>query len=198
MCPIQPPARQNRIREPHYETYDALAASLIEFLPPFLDKPYAVFGHCGGALPGVELTRQLAAAGLPLPRRVFVSAQVAPHDGPYSRLFDLDADGLREELARIIVNLGGQPSGALVELGLALLVKDLEANKRYIVTEPFDLGTGITAIGWSSDTEIPIDLMGGWKEMSADCRYALLEGGHFDHLSAPPSLLAELQQDLAG
>ena len=100
---VQPPGRQNRIREPHYETYEQLATALIEFLSPYLDRPFAFFGHCSGALPGVEVTRQLAAAGLPLPRRLFVSAQVAPHDGPYGRLLELDREGLRDELAHIIV-----------------------------------------------------------------------------------------------
>jgi surfactin synthase thioesterase subunit len=196
ICRIQPPGRQNRIREPHYETYEQLAAGLIEFLVPYLDRPFAFFGHCSGALPGVEMTRQLAAAGLPLPRRLFVSAQVAPHDGPYGRLLDLGRDELRDELAEIIVNMGGQPSDALLDLGLDLLVKDIEANKRYIVPEPLVLPCGITAIGWIQDREIPVQLMGGWRASSADCRDVLLDGGHFDFLGAPPALLAQIARDL--
>jgi surfactin synthase thioesterase subunit len=196
VCPVQPPGRQNRIREPHYETYEQLAAGLIEFLSPHLDRPFAFFGHCSGALPGVEVTRQLAAAGLPLPRRLFVSAQVAPHDGPYGRLLELEREELRDELAHIIVSMGGQPSDALLDLGLNLLVKDVEANKRYIVPGPLDLPCGITAIGWSDDREIPMQLMGGWRASSANCRYVLLDGGHFEFLGAPPALLAEIARDL--
>jgi surfactin synthase thioesterase subunit len=194
VCLIQPPARQNRIAEPHYGTYENMAEGLIEYLRPHLDRPFAFFGHCGGALPGVEVTRQLAAAGLPLPTRVFVSGQVAPHDGPYSRMFELDRDGLRPELAHLITNLGGEPTGPLVEMGLDVLVKDLEANKRYSpgrITVP----AGITAIGWSEDTEIPMKLMGGWQDTSADCRFVELDGGHFAMLTAPAALLAELRAD---
>ncbi|WP_264296589.1 thioesterase II family protein [Streptomyces sp. C8S0] len=131
VCLIQPPARQNRIAEPHYGTYEDMARDLVEYLRPHLDRPFAFFGHCGGALPGVEVTRQLAAAGLPLPERVFVSGQVAPHDGPHSRLFELGRDGLRDELGRIITALGGEPSGPLIEMGLEVLANDLEANRRY-------------------------------------------------------------------
>jgi surfactin synthase thioesterase subunit len=196
VCPVQPPGRQNRIREPHYETYEQLAAGLIEFLSPHLDRPFAFFGHCSGALPGVEVTRQLAAAGLPLPRRLFVSAQVAPHDGPYGRLLELEREELRDELAHIIVSMGGQPSDALLDLGLNLLVKDVEANKRYVVPGPLDLPCGITAIGWNDDREIPTQLMGGWRASSANCRYVLLDGGHFEFLGAPPALLAEIARDL--
>ncbi|WP_394617085.1 thioesterase II family protein [Lentzea sp. JNUCC 0626] len=198
LCFVQPPARQRRIREPHYETYEALAADLVEFLVPYLDKPFGFFGHCGGALPGVELTRQLAAAGLPLPRRVFVSSQVAPQDGPYGRLLTMSEDELGEELLRLIRSMGGQgdPDPDLVRLGHRLLVKDIEANKRYVVSSPFRLPVGVTAIGWTTDEEIPIDLMGGWKETSDDCRFTVLEGGHFEFLSAPEQLLAEFSRDL--
>ncbi|MEU4890921.1 thioesterase domain-containing protein [Streptomyces sp. NPDC044780] len=196
VCLVQPPARQNRIREPHYRTYEALAASFIEELLPYFDRPFGFFGHCGGALPGVEVARQLAAAGLPTPRRVFVSSQVAPHDGPYGRLLGLDSEGLGEELRKMIVSLGGVPTPELVEMGLDLLIQDIDANKRYVVEERFTLPVGITAIGWDDDPEIPMDLMGGWKETAEDCRYTLLEGGHFEFLGAPAALLAEFERDL--
>ncbi|TLP50897.1 thioesterase II family protein [Microbispora triticiradicis] len=198
ICLVQPPGRQNRIREPHYETYERLAAQLIEVLVPYLDRPFAFFGHCSGALPGVEITRQLAAAGLPLPQRLFVSAQVAPHDGPYGRLLELDHDGLRQTLADLITNMGGTPSDALLDFGLDLLIRDVEANKRYVVPAPLDIPCGITAIGWSQDNQIPFSLMGGWEAMTADCRSMLLDGGHFSFLAAPPALLAQIARDLTG
>src|SRR5258708_8406714 len=97
VCLVQPPGRQNRIREPHYETYQRLAAELIEFLSPYLDRPFAFFGHCSGALPGVEVTRHLAAAGLPLPRRLFPSAPVAPPHRPHGRLPHLAREGPPDE-----------------------------------------------------------------------------------------------------
>ncbi|MDQ2816325.1 MAG: thioesterase domain-containing protein [Actinomycetota bacterium] len=198
ICLIQPPGRQNRIREPHYETYERLAEQLIEYLVPCLDRPFAFFGHCSGALPGVEVTRQLAAAGLPLPRRVFVSAQVAPHDGPYGRLLDLDREGLRDRLAELITAMGGAPIDALLDLGMDVLIRDVKANNRYVVPEPLDIPCGITAIGWDQDREIPLSLMGGWSALTPDCRLVLLDGEHFDFLSAPPALLDLISRDLTG
>jgi surfactin synthase thioesterase subunit len=96
----------------------------------------------------------------------------------------------------MIVSLGGTPTPELVEMSLELLVKDVEANKRYLVREPFRLPTGVTAIGWSEDPEIPMNLMGGWPATTEDCRYTLLEGGHFAFLDAPATLLAEFEHDL--
>ncbi|TDB87230.1 thioesterase [Actinomadura sp. KC216] len=197
ICLVQPPGRQNRIREPHYETYEHLAEELIEFLVPYLDRPFAFFGHCSGALPGVEVTRQLAAARLPLPRRLFVSAQVAPHDGPYGGLLEKDRDGLRETLAELITNMGGTPDDTLLDFGLDLLIQDVEANKKYVVPEVLDIPCGITAIGWSDDREIPLSLMGGWNAVTADCRQVMLDGGHFAFLAAPQALLDLIAGDLS-
>jgi surfactin synthase thioesterase subunit len=196
VCLVQPPARQNRIRDPHYQTYEELAKSLLEFLPPYLDRPFAFFGHCGGALPGLEVSRQLRAAGLPTPKRLFISSQVAPQDGPYGRLLLLDRDGLGEELARIIRNLGGQPTGALIELGLDLLVADIDANKKYAPGR-IELDCGITVFGWTDDVEIPMSLMGGWSDNAADVRHVLLDGDHFEFLKGPSALFDEITRDLS-
>lgn len=196
VCLIQPPGRENRIREPHYGTYQELARSLLEFLPPHLDKPYGFFGHCGGALPGVEMALHIAEAGLPAPSRVFVSSQVAPHDGPTGRFLTMSRDELAGELRNLIVSLGGTPAPQLVELGLDLLIADLDANRRYVVPDPQPLPCAITAIGWTDDREISLDQMGGWKDLADDCRYVLLEGGHYSFLDGPAALLEELERDL--
>lgn len=197
VCPVQPPARQNRITEPHYGSYEELAAAFIDYLRPYLDKPFGFFGHCGGALPGVEVTYQLDAAGLPPPRRLFVSSQVAPHDGPYGELLDLSTEQLGDLLRQIITNLGGEPAGAVIEMGLELLVQDIEANKRYLVPQVRPLPCGVTAIAWREDSMIPIDLMGGWRALTPDCRSVVLDGGHFEFIDAPTALLGEFEHDLA-
>ena len=47
VCPVQLPGRENRLREPSAETYQELAERLIPALRPQLDRPFALFGHCG-------------------------------------------------------------------------------------------------------------------------------------------------------
>lgn len=77
VCPVQFPGRESRMAEPHYGTYESLAAGLVEPLVPLLDRPFAFFGHCAGALPAFETVIRLAERGLPQPDRLFVSGQ--PH-----------------------------------------------------------------------------------------------------------------------
>src|SRR6266545_2952434 len=85
ICRVQPPGRENRTREAAYETYEQLADDLAEVLLPYLDRPFAFFGHCGSALPGYETTVRLLQRGYPMPLRLFVSSQAAPHQGPTGR-----------------------------------------------------------------------------------------------------------------
>jgi len=198
LCPIQPPGRENRIREPHFRSYDALCAALADDLAPFLDRPYAFFGHCGGALPAVELAGQLAAAGARVPTRLFVSSQVPPHKGPYGRFLDMSAAELSDVLRVQIRALGGTPTEEQVELGLDLLIADLDANRRYRRADPVALPCGVTVIGWTEDDEIPMAMMDDWAALHDDCDFALLEGAHYAFLSAPAALMSVFAERLGG
>jgi surfactin synthase thioesterase subunit len=196
VCPLQPPGRENRIGEPHYGTYQNLADSLAEELLPYLDRPFAFIGHCGGSLPGVETTMRLAERGLPTPTRVFISSEVAPQDGPSGRFLWLTDAELVHELELLARRMGSQPDPSLIDLGLEIIQQDVAANRRYHYPEPPRLPAGITVIGWSDDAEIAPALMGGWELCAADVRYVTLDGGHHAYMSAPRSLLDEIAHDM--
>ena len=59
MCLVQLPGRETRMRETPYTRLDELVTDLVPALEPFLDRPYALFGHSMGALTAYELTRRL-------------------------------------------------------------------------------------------------------------------------------------------
>ncbi|WP_307832280.1 thioesterase II family protein, partial [Streptomyces clavuligerus] len=191
ICPVQPPGRENRMREPAYSTYEALADGLAEALLPHLDRPYGLFGHCGSALAAYETAVRLAALGAPAPARVFVSSEVAPQDGPYGRFLELDDEELADELRRLVAELGGTLEPGLLALYLGVLRNDVEMNKRYHVAEPVRLSSPLTAIGWTEDTGIPPSLMTGWPACGAT-DFVLLDGGHYRFIEAPPELLTLL------
>ncbi|MEU9107565.1 thioesterase domain-containing protein [Streptomyces xanthophaeus] len=199
VCLVQLPGRETRLREPHFGTYEELAGPLVEGLAPHLDRPFAFFGHCSGVLPAVEAVRELARRGLPVPDRLFVSSQVAPHDGPYGRLLDLAQDELADELGALTRAMGGEPHPDLIELGVGVLSADIEANRRYRVDAPFPLPTALTTIGWRADAVIPPGRMDGWSAYAAGggVREVMLDGEHYDFLNAPAPLLDELARDLA-
>jgi surfactin synthase thioesterase subunit len=198
LCVVQFPGRENRIGEPHYGTYQRLAAMLAEALHPYLDRPYGVFGHCGAALPGFALALHLMCAGLRPPDRLFMSSQVAPHDGPYGRFLGMSDDELGIELGGLIRAMGGEPHPDLVEMNLGVLRADVAANRAYRLAAPVLLPSTIHAIGWDADTEITPAQMHGWRQYAAPGRFrsTVLPGTHYAFLDPPPVLLDELSDGM--
>ncbi|MFI9782962.1 thioesterase II family protein [Kitasatospora sp. NPDC051984] len=192
ICPVQLPARENRIRDAHYGTYQDLAEALAEDLAPYLDRPAVFFGHCAGSLPAFETALRLARLGGPVPREVVVSAQAAPHDCPRDRFLQMTDEALAEELGQIVIARGGEPHPMLIELTLGVLHQDLDANRVYTRAQPVRAPSGITVLSWSEDPEIEPAELTGWERYSDRVRFTELPGGHYEFLSAPEQLTALL------
>jgi surfactin synthase thioesterase subunit len=197
VCPVQLPGRENRVREAHPRTHQELAEVLTGELLPFLDRPFVFFGHCAGALPAFEVARRLDGQNLPEPRRLVVSAQVAPHHCPHDRFLDCTDDELVDELKRLTVERGGEPHPALLALSLAVLRKDLDANRVYRLAEPVPIPMDITVLHWSGDPEVTRPELDGWSHYAPAVRFTVLDGGHYDFLTAPDALLDLLSGQLA-
>lgn len=198
ICLIQPSGRENRIREDHYGTYEQLAAEVANTLMPYFDRPFGFFGHCGGALPAFATAVYLEATGLATPDYLFMSSQVAPHEGPYGRFLAMSNSELALELVKLSRALGGEPNPDMLEMSLRVLRADITANQLYKLPEPVQLSCALLSIGWREDAEIPPHMMGGWNAYVASKKYraVVLEGGHHEFLNAPAALLDEFAASL--
>ncbi|MER7408388.1 thioesterase domain-containing protein [Streptomyces sp. NPDC000070] len=199
VCPVQLPARENRLREQHYGSYEELARLAVDGLRPYLDRPFGLFGHCGGALAAFAIALYLDQVGGPAPQALFTSSQVAPHDGPFGRFLHLDDEELKVELAHLTRVMGGEPNPAAIELGLTVLRADIAAHQNYRLDAPVRLRAAVRSIGWEDDQEIRPSQMDGWPPYAADGRFAgtVLSGGHHTFRSAPDELLKEFEAGLA-
>src|SRR5690242_2395400 len=65
LLPIQLPGREDRLFEPPYAHLSDLVPALAAALEPWLDLPFAIYGHSMGALIAFELTRWLRATNRP-------------------------------------------------------------------------------------------------------------------------------------
>jgi surfactin synthase thioesterase subunit len=76
------PGRQARLHEPPGTDLIGLVARLsdaaAELIADQPDRPYALFGYCGGALQAFLVARELRTRGLPTPRRLVVVSFEAP------------------------------------------------------------------------------------------------------------------------
>jgi surfactin synthase thioesterase subunit len=188
VCPLQFPGRENRLAEPHYGTYENIAAGLVEPLGPRLDRPFAFFGHCAGALPAFETAVQLAELGLPQPACLFVSGQAAPHDGAHDRMLTMTESGLRAELESVVRSRGTEPRPDMIDMGLAVLLRDLAAAREYRRLEPVLVRCRIVVLHWRDDPEIGLDQLQGWRQYSDSVDFQVVDGGHHDFMNAPDEL----------
>jgi surfactin synthase thioesterase subunit len=159
---VRLPGRENRIREPPLSS----AAAVVEELSPVVaddgETPFALFGHCFGALVMFELARELRRRGLPEPVALFVGEQIAPATaGPPG-----DGELTRDDLLRRLEELGGTDAKLLrSEEFLALMEPALRADFRLADTYAFEpeppLDTPITVLGSAERTKV--DALLAWR-----------------------------------
>lgn len=199
VCPVQLPGREMRLVETPISNLAPLLETLVPALSPYLDQPYAFFGHSMGALISFELTHALAEYGSRLPVRLFLSSHRAPHLPPArSPLYDLPHDDFVQELR----NLQGTPEEVLqhkelLELVLPLLRADFELCETYQYSEKKRLDIPMTILGGLEDHDIPRSALQSWQEhTSRECTLRLFKGGHFYLQQEQELLLQVIVKDL--
>jgi medium-chain acyl-[acyl-carrier-protein] hydrolase len=107
---VQLPGRGSRMPEPPFTQLAPLVEALARNLLPYLDRPFALFGHSMGALVAFELARHLRREHGLTPAHFFSSGQSAPqYDDGFPPLHELPDAELLGELRR----LNGTPQEVL-------------------------------------------------------------------------------------
>lgn len=195
---VQLPGREERLREPAFTRAPELCQRLVAVLAPYLDRPFALFGHSMGGLVAFELTRQLRAEGR-LPVRLLVSAHCGPRKAyclpPVSTMSDRDLLGM-------LRRMGGTrdevlDDGDVMKLMLPLLRADLSIceSYRYAAAEP--LACPISAFGGILDEYVRrADVLAWAAETRGGFQARMFPGGHFFLDDARPRLLQAIADDL--
>ncbi|WP_073947330.1 thioesterase II family protein [Streptomyces kebangsaanensis] len=76
---VQPPGREDRARDALPSGVGPLARACALALRPYTTVPYAVYGHCAGAVLGAETARELVRRGAEPPRLLIAAGHRAPH-----------------------------------------------------------------------------------------------------------------------
>lgn len=190
MLRIQMPGHEARIREPLLRNSAQIVEEITSELIPFIDRPFAVYGHSMGALLAFELVRKIRAVHGLMPIHLFVSGFRAPHlPLGESPIHHLPEDQFIEKLRQY----GGVPEQVLnerdlMELVLPILRADFEVLDTYVFkTEP-PLDCSITAFGGLQDPKIGREMVEAWEnETAKQFKANFFPGGHFfinDHHAA--------------
>ena len=198
---IRLPGRESRLAEPAFTRLEPLVTALAQAILPYLDMPFAFFGHSMGGLISFELLRELRRQHAPAPVRLCVSGHRAPHL-PRRRppIHHLPTSEFIVQLRR----LNGTPEAVLhneelMRLFLPILRADFAMFETYAYTAEYPpLACPISVFGGRQDPEVSYDELAAWRDHTCSAFIQrMLTGDHFFLHSAQALLLQALNQDLA-
>ncbi|HET7462912.1 MAG TPA: alpha/beta fold hydrolase [Longimicrobium sp.] len=196
---VQLPGRENRIGETPIADLRELIPRMAEALVPFMDRPFALFGHSNGALMAFELTRLLRREGRTEPALVVVSGRPAPQAGLEPPDFHTLPDA---EFHDVLRRFKATPDEVLqneeiMQLITPMLRADFAMGETYQYTPEPPLQTPLSAYGGRGDEDVPEWTVEAWGEQAAGgFRSVMFPGGHFFIHEDRDLVLAELTADL--
>lgn len=197
VCALQPPGRENRMREEPHRTHAAFAADLVDVLEPLVRRGgYSFAAHCGGVPFALDTVAELERRGLPLPARLISSSWGAPERGLYGRLnfAELATVDLVAETTALFEQAGSAIRADFVELAARVLRTDLEVQRGYRFEPGRRVPCPVTVVAWTRDEVVPPDtVFPGWADC-AEVTEELLDGEHLDFLHCPEVLREALDR----
>jgi medium-chain acyl-[acyl-carrier-protein] hydrolase len=199
VCPVQLPGREERLLEVPFTRLAPLVDELGKVIEPYLDRPFAFFGHSMGALISFVLARHLRRMNQPLPVHLFISGRRAPQIlGTESTTYHLPDLDFVEELRR----LQGTPESVLqnselMELFIPLLRADFELCETYNYHDEQPLDCPFSIFGGLDDADVSHNSLAGWETQTTySLHLQMFPGDHFFMLDAQQKFLPLVSQQL--
>jgi surfactin synthase thioesterase subunit len=195
---VQYPGRQDRRAEPCLESVQELAERIVPELEPWLDRPFALFGHSMGASIGFEVTRRLEELGTP-PVALFASGRRAPSSVRDERVHLGDDDALIAELRGLS---GTEPEILGDEELLRMILPALRGDYRVAETYRYrpgpPLSCPVVAMVGEDDPKVTLDEARAWEgHTSGPFTLRTFAGGHFFLVRHANEIIAELRERLS-
>ena len=201
---VELPGHGDRILEPPMSDIGDLAVAIRSAMEPYLDRPYALYGHSMGGAVAVAVAQSLAAdPGVPSPFTLAVGA-CAPASDYAESSWCLSPECSDEELIDWIRGVGGTPPDVLtaprlLRLILRLMRADLAVLDSWWRThQATALPHPIRAIAGRNDAVVPAEDMISWQaETATDFSLTVVDGDHFFYPEATATVLELIAADLA-
>jgi surfactin synthase thioesterase subunit len=196
---VQLPGRGARLHEAPYDDLSALIQSLHSALRPYLQSPYAFFGHSMGSILSFELAHQIRRENGTPPVHLFISGR----SGPQKTIKRPPICGFPEadfitELARY----GGTPEELLgnfelMKMMMPTLRADFSICENYSYSGQPPLDCPISAFGSLEDPDVSRESLEAWRlETTSSCSVHMFPGNHFYLQTAQRLLLQVLSREM--
>lgn len=183
VLPILLPGREARMSEPSYKSMDPLIDALLPVLAPYLDRPYAIFGHSMGSWVAQSLVWKLRARGRRMPEHLFVSGRRAPQMPErfhllYNQPEQAFVSGLQQRYGAIPPQLLANRD--LLALFLPALRADLQVLETFSCPDEPPVDVAMSAWAGSNDHTVRKEELEGWARHSTrPPQFRIWPGDHF-------------------
>jgi len=179
----------------------ALVEAIEHVIAPYLDQPFAFYGHSMGAAVAFELARALQRHGRPLPSTLYVSGARSPK---FRLNWTPPPAPSEAELLEQLRELDGIPTDILdnpqaMEIAMRILRADSALYRTYVYSPEEALAVPIFAYGGAADPNVRAEHVEAWREQTTSRSVRReFEGGHFFIRSSRDAFLRALREDLSG
>ncbi len=199
VCAIKLPGRESRLSEPPFVRTAPLVKALAEGLTPYLDRPFAFFGHSLGGLVSFELAHELLRQQRPAPVHLLVSATRAPHiPSAAPGVHELPTPAFIDHLRHI----QGTPEAILnnhvmMNLLLPAIRADFAISETYHHETKAPLACPITVLCGLQDTLVSEQALRAWQGYTRNTFTMYnFDDGHFFINHARAEVLEKVRQAL--
>jgi medium-chain acyl-[acyl-carrier-protein] hydrolase len=193
------PGREARLGEPPFRHIAELVEPLCTALEPYLNQPYALFGHSMGAVVAYEVARRFSGPSGEGPACLIVSGRRAPGlPSNRPRVSGLPDDEFLAEVGR----LNGMPAEVLnepdlLDMLLPTLRADYELAETYHQLPGDRLDCPVVAYMSTADPEVEYTEVLAWREgTTGEFTMRVFRGDHFYLKGGRPDVLNALREDL--
>lgn len=199
VCSVQLPGRGSRLMERPFTRFSHLLQTLVPILRPYLNIPFAFFGHSMGALLGFEIARQLRQQDNRGPVHLFACSCSAPQTLNFHPPIHILPEAAFVAELHHRYNAIPQPileNNELMQLFLPGLRADFAMIEKYVYTIEKPLDCPITVFGGLQDGAVSPDELEAWRNQThSSFTLQMFPGDHFFlHNPKSPFLQALSQQ----
>lgn len=196
---VQLPGRGMRLHEAPYDDLPALIKALHSALQPYLQKPYAFFGHSMGSILSYELAQQIRKENGTPPVHLFLSGRPAPQKTVKRQ----PICGLPEaEFITEMGRYGGTPeellgNAELMKMMMPTLRADFSICENYSYSGHPPLDCPISAFGALEDPDVSRESLEAWRlETTSTFSVHMFPGNHFYLQPSQRLLLQVLSREM--
>lgn len=200
VCLVQLPGRGSRLMEQPFTRFSSLIQTLMPILRPYLNIPFAFFGHSMGAVLGFEIARQLRSWDNPSPIHLFACSCAAPQALNFNPPIHILPEAAFVAELRRRYNAIPQPileNNELMQLFLPCLRADFAMLETYVYTTESPLDCPISVFGGLQDGAVSANGLEAWRnQTSSPFTLQMFSGDHFFLHNPKSRFLQSLSQQL--